>query len=154
MLVFVGDVVDEQSQPLQCWHQQVVALQCSVQFGAVDHHAGLVVVAHLPECEGAADHVAGKALPAIGIVGFGADAVVDREAGMAPCEHALCAVHMLRWASGCVRDSANDTGAVGLYAAIAGSGSTMADRPGPGVSPQGNGPTNWHRTVEPGDYCS
>ena len=36
----------------------------------------IAVVAHLLEGERAADHVAGTALPTIGIVGFGADAVV------------------------------------------------------------------------------
>ena len=60
-----------------------------MQSGAVDDHAGLVVVAHLLESERAADHVAGKALPAFGVVGFAADPVVHREAGVTPLEHAF-----------------------------------------------------------------
>jgi len=51
-------------------HELAIAFQGSVQFGAVDDHAGLLVVAHLLEGERASDHITGKALPAFEIVGF------------------------------------------------------------------------------------
>ena len=51
-----------------------------MQLGAIDDHAGLAVLAHLLERERAANHVAGEALPAFGIVGPSTDAVMHREA--------------------------------------------------------------------------
>ena len=45
--VLFGDVVHEQSQPLQCRHQSVVALQGGVLFGAVDNQGGFVAVSIL-----------------------------------------------------------------------------------------------------------
>ena len=39
------------------------AFQSGVRFGAVDDHAGLLVVAHLLERERAANHVTGEPLP-------------------------------------------------------------------------------------------
>jgi len=71
------------------WHQLVVAFQRRVQSGTVDDHAGVAVVAHLLESERATDHVAGKALPAVGVGGIAADPVVHREAGVTPPEHAF-----------------------------------------------------------------
>ena len=73
----------------QSRHELVVAFQGGVQPGAVNDHARLLVVAHLLEGERTADHVASKALLAIGIVGFAADPVVHREAGVTPLEHAF-----------------------------------------------------------------
>ncbi len=61
-----------------CW--LVVAFQRGVPPGAVDDHAGFAVVAHFLECERAANHVAGEALPAFGIGGLGTDSVMDRKA--------------------------------------------------------------------------
>jgi len=52
------------------------AFQGGVQLGAVDDHAGLLVVAHLLEGEGTANHVPGKTFPAFGVGGFAADPVV------------------------------------------------------------------------------
>jgi hypothetical protein len=48
-------------------HELVVAFQCGVRFGAIDHHAGVRCIAHLLERERAADHVAAEPLPALGI---------------------------------------------------------------------------------------
>jgi len=48
--------------------------------GAVDDHAGIAVVTHFLECERAANHVAGEALPAFGIGGLDIDSVMDRKA--------------------------------------------------------------------------
>ncbi|MEJ2247761.1 MAG: hypothetical protein P8Y80_17065 [Acidobacteriota bacterium] len=82
-------MVHEHAQPLERRHQLVVAFQGGVQLGAVDDHGGLLVVAHLLEGEGTANHVAGETLPAFGVGGFAADAVVHREAGVTPLEYAF-----------------------------------------------------------------
>ncbi len=77
MFLLVGDVVHKQPQPYQCQHELVVAFKRGVQFGAIDDHAGLLIIAHLVECKRAANHVAGHALASFGIGGLAADAVVQ-----------------------------------------------------------------------------
>ncbi len=59
-----------------------------MRFGAIDDRAGVLIKAHFVECKWAADHVAGEALSAFGIVAFAANAIVDREARVAPLVHA------------------------------------------------------------------
>ena len=80
MLLFVRDVVQEQPQPRHGGHELVIAFQRSVRFAAIDDRAGVLIKAHLVECKWAADHVAGEALSAFGIVAFAANAIVYREA--------------------------------------------------------------------------
>ena len=60
-----------------------------MEFGAIDDHAGLPVIGHFLQGEGIADHIAGEALSAFGIMSPNMDAVMDREAGMSPLSHAL-----------------------------------------------------------------
>lgn len=81
VFIFIRDLVHEQPQPLQCRQELVVAFKCGVQLGAVDHHAGLLVVAHLVERKRATDHVAGKALAPVCIGSLDLDAVVHGEYG-------------------------------------------------------------------------
>jgi len=89
MLVLIRYVVQKQTQLLECRHELVVTFQRGMEFGAIDDHVGFGVVAHLLEGKRTADHVAGEALAAFGIVSFAADAIMYGEAGMAPGFHAL-----------------------------------------------------------------
>ena len=67
MFIFIGDVGEQQFQPLRGGQELEVAFQGGVEFGAVDDHARIVVIGHLLQGEGCSDHIAGEAFSAFGI---------------------------------------------------------------------------------------
>ena len=75
VFALVGDMGEQQFEPLGGGQELEVALEGGVEFGTIDDHTGPVVIGHFLQGEGCADHIAGELLSAFGIVGVHPDLV-------------------------------------------------------------------------------